>query len=175
LSIWSSLANIWLAKSSVELQEALVEEKLRQSTLKDEITSKNICLNENRKILEVLLKEKKSLENKHEELEIEKTNDLKEKLASAKRKYTEMKHHLKETAETYYPNPRVPGYIGMYKLLTDLSRPLENRDRDTYMTVTNAIWPYYVEVLERSGIIERNPTDKQKIRIVDFSDGRLGR
>ena len=56
--------------------------------------SKNICLNENRKILEVLLKEKKSLENKHEELEIEKTNDLKEKLASAKRKYTEMKHHL---------------------------------------------------------------------------------
>jgi len=38
LSIWSSLANIWLAKSSVELQEALVEEKLRQSTLKDEIT-----------------------------------------------------------------------------------------------------------------------------------------
>lgn len=97
---------------------------------------------ENKKILEVLLKEKKSLENKHEELENEKTKALEEKLAKGRRKYDEMKIHLvsvstmykifknfeqfecflkfllqKETIDTYYPNPQVPGYIGIHALL----------------------------------------------------------
>jgi len=174
LGVLSNLAKIWLSKSSVELQETLVEEKLKQSALKEDISRQNSCLNENKKILEVLLKEKRSLENKHEELETEKTKVLEEKLAKGRRKYEEMKIHLKETIDTYYPNPQVPGYIGIHALLNDLTKRLQNRDRDTYIKLTNSVWPYYIEVLERSGIIERNPTDKLKIRIVDFSDGRLG-
>ena len=55
---------------------------------------KSTCLHENKRILEVLLKEKKSLENKHEELETEKTKILEEKLAKGRRKYEEMKIHL---------------------------------------------------------------------------------
>lgn len=37
LGVLSNLAKIWLSKSSAELQETLVEEKLRQSALKDDI------------------------------------------------------------------------------------------------------------------------------------------
>ena len=37
LGVLSNLAKIWLSKSSTELQETLVEEKLRQSALKDDI------------------------------------------------------------------------------------------------------------------------------------------
>lgn len=37
LGVLSNLAKIWLTKSSAELQETLVEEKLKQSVLIDEI------------------------------------------------------------------------------------------------------------------------------------------
>lgn len=55
---------------------------------------KTSCLNENKKLLEVLLKEKKNLENKQEELENQKITELEEKLAKVKRLYGEMKMHL---------------------------------------------------------------------------------
>ncbi len=55
---------------------------------------KTVCLNENKKLLEVLLKEKKNLENKQEELENQKISELEEKLAKVKRLYGEMKIHL---------------------------------------------------------------------------------
>ena len=38
LGVLSNLAKIWLSKSSVELQETLVEEKLKQSALKEDIS-----------------------------------------------------------------------------------------------------------------------------------------
>jgi hypothetical protein len=52
------------------------------------------CLNENKQLLEVHLKEKRSLENKEEELEEERVSELKEKLENAKRQYGEMKNNL---------------------------------------------------------------------------------
>lgn len=55
---------------------------------------KNICLKENKKLLDVLLKEKKNLENRQEELESQKIVDLEEKLVKVKRLYGEMKLHL---------------------------------------------------------------------------------
>lgn len=58
--------------------------------------------------------------------------------------------------------------------LKELTAKLQSRERDTYVEVTDAIWHTYVNTLERHGIIERHPTDKSKIRIIDFSDGRLG-
>ena len=59
-------------------------------------------------------------------------------------------------------------------IFQELTQRLQNRERDTYVTLTTSIWSYYVDTLERHGIIERHPTDKTKIRIIDFSDGRLG-
>lgn len=56
----------------------------------------------------------------------------------------------------------------------ELTQRIQNRERDAYIEVRNSIWPYYVETLERHGIVERHPTDHLKIRIIDFSDGRLG-
>lgn len=52
------------------------------------------CLNENKQLLEVHLKEKRSLENKEEELEEERVSELKEKLENAKRQFGEMKNNL---------------------------------------------------------------------------------
>lgn len=94
----------------------------------------------------------------------------------------------------YFPEPKVPGYTGMYSLLNvslayfilitssfiavmsqqELTQRILNRERDAYIEVRNTIWPYYLETLEKHGIIERHPTDHHKIRIIDFSDGRLG-
>ncbi len=52
------------------------------------------CLNENKQLLKVYLKEKRSLENKEEELEEERVTELKEKLENAKRQCGEMKNNL---------------------------------------------------------------------------------
>ena len=53
-----------------------------------------VCLNENKRLLEVHLKEKRSLENKQEELETQRISELEEKLAKVKRVYGDMKLHL---------------------------------------------------------------------------------
>lgn len=58
--------------------------------------------------------------------------------------------------------------------IQELTQRLQNRERDAYIEIQNRIWPYYLDTLERHGIIERHSSDHDKIRIIDFSDGRLG-
>ena len=59
-----------------------------------QIYRKNLQLEENFKLLQVLEKEKEGLENKQEELEAQKVKDLEQKLANVKRLYAEMREHL---------------------------------------------------------------------------------
>ena len=62
----------------------------------------------------------------------------------------------------------------IYFFCQDLTRPLQLGKRDTYIEVTSSVWPYFLEILEANGIVERHPTDKKRIRIIDFSDGQFG-
>ena len=55
---------------------------------------KEQCLKENQKLLEMLMKEKESLDSKQEELENQKIAELEDKLAKVKRLYGAMKIHL---------------------------------------------------------------------------------
>ncbi|EFX68125.1 hypothetical protein DAPPUDRAFT_330421 [Daphnia pulex] len=121
----------------------------------------------------VYLKEKRSLGNKEEELEEERLSELKEKLENAKRQRGEMKNNLKKTIQKYFPESEIPGFTGVYSLLKNLTKRLLDGERDAYVEVQNT-WPYYLATLEANGIIEYHPTDRSKVRVVDFSDGRLG-
>ena len=64
------------------------------STLNFSCYRTTVSINENKKLLQVLLKEKKNLENNQKELENQKITELEEKLAKVKRLYGEMKIHL---------------------------------------------------------------------------------
>ncbi|EFX70239.1 hypothetical protein DAPPUDRAFT_300541 [Daphnia pulex] len=168
------LARLWQSRSKTEIQELIIEEKLKQASLRVQRERAVNCLNENKQLLEVHLKEKRSLENKEEELEEERVSELEEKLENAKRQYGEMKINLKNTVGEYFPEPEIPGFTGIYSLFNELTKRLINGERDAYAEVKNT-WPYYLETLEANGIIECHPTDRSKIRIIDFSDGRLGK
>lgn len=61
-------------------------------------------IRENRKLMEVLQKEKHNLQTRHSDLENEKVRDLEEKLGRVKKMYSEMKVHLVRPIEllNYY-------------------------------------------------------------------------
>lgn len=65
---------------------------------------KDQMIRENRKLMEVLQKEKHNLQTRHSDLENEKVRDLEEKLGRVKKMYSEMKVHLVRPIEllNYY-------------------------------------------------------------------------
>ncbi|KZS20517.1 centromere protein K [Daphnia magna] len=169
-SLILSLARASQSRSKTEMQQLLVEEKLRQASIKKECERKTKILNELTMILNAFLKKMKSIE----ELELAELKALKAKTNDLENTCSEMRMAMAELFDKYFGAPQIPGYTSMYELLQHLMKPLRQSRRSTYIRVKDSVWPYYLEILETNGIIEYHRVDKSKIRLVDFSNGQLG-
>ncbi|KAI9552258.1 hypothetical protein GHT06_022620 [Daphnia sinensis] len=169
-SLILSLARASQLRSKAEIKQLLVEEKLRQASIRKECERKTTILNELKMILNAFLKKMKSIE----ELELAELRALEAKADDLENTCLDLRNTMNKLFDKYFGAPQIPGYTALYELMQHLMKPLRLRRRSTYIRVKDSVWPYYLEILETNGIIEYHPVDKSKIRLVDFSDGQLG-
>ncbi|XP_057377974.1 centromere protein K-like [Daphnia carinata] len=165
-----TLARASQSRAKAEMEQLLLEEKLRQASIRKEGERKNLILSELKMIIKAFLEKMKSLE----ELELAELRALEAKAHDLEKITADLTATMNNLLGKYFGAPQIPGYTALSDLLLHLMKPLKRRRRSTYIRVKNSVWPYYLEILETNGIIEYHPVDKGKIRLVDFSNGQLG-